>query len=38
MKIIKCKYCGKEFETDGSRKMAGVITAHMRTCDKNPNK
>lgn len=38
MKIIKCKYCGKEFETDGSRKMAGIITAHMRTCDKNPNK
>ena len=38
MKIIKCKYCGKEFKTDGSFKMAGIATAHMRTCDANPNK
>ena len=38
MKILKCKYCGKEFETDGSFRMAGIATAHMRRCDANPNK
>lgn len=38
MKIIKCKYCGKEFETDGSFKRAGQITAHMRTCEYNPKR
>lgn len=38
MKIIKCKYCGKEFETDGSFKRAGQITAHMRTCILNPKR
>jgi len=38
MKIIHCKYCGKEFETDGSFRMAGIATAHMRTCKCNPKR
>ena len=38
MKTIECKYCHKKFETDGSRKQAGIITAHMRTCLENPNR
>ena len=38
MKIIYCKYCGKAFETDGSFRRAGQITAHMRTCEFNPKR
>ena len=38
MKIIYCKYCHKPFETDGSFKRAGQITAHMRTCEFNPKR
>ena len=38
MKILKCKYCNKEFETDGTRKGAGKFAVHVRQCEKNPNR
>lgn len=39
MKIIKCKYCGKEFESDGSKAMANkIIAQHIRKCEFNPNR
>ena len=38
MKILKCKYCNKEFETDGTRKGAGQFAVHVRNCEKNPNR
>ena len=38
MKTLYCKYCGKAFESDGSFRMAGIATAHMRTCLLNPKR
>ena len=38
MKILKCKYCNKEFETDGTRKGAGKFAVYVRQCEKNPNR
>lgn len=38
MKTYTCKYCGKQFEFESTKKAGGFMSAHIRMCEKNPNR
>lgn len=38
MKTLKCKHCGKEFPSDGTRRSASLLGVHTRNCSSNPRR